>query len=316
MDLDGNRPLRIQRVLLQVLAWNMLLSLVKIVLGISSGLLNITADGVHSIGDSLSNLIGLIANTLAKKTGDDKYPYGYEKFETVGALLIVGVIAFSALQILIEAVKKLFSSENVAVHPTMLVILAVTIVLNFLLSRWEYRKGLLLGSQILETDATEKKSDVLISLGIFAGLVLMKLGIIPSKTWCDAVITLVIVGFLVRVVIDAAKEPIAILCDAQVEPPEKIKEIVMSVEGVRFCHGVRSHGRKNSYFLNLDIGVAPEITVQYAHDSISHEVKRRLRDALSGLKYACIHIEPDTPEARVRQHSIFRERDPYDHPVV
>lgn len=312
MELES-RSRKIRAVLWQVLAWNLLLSVLKVALGLGFGLLNLVADGIHSVADSLSNVVGLIATKFTAKKEDEDFPFGYEKFETVGAFIIVGVMSFGVLQIFLEAVKKLFTNEPVAVQPVILWVLAVTIVCNYLISFWENKKGVGLKSEVLVADAAETKSDAWVSLAVLAGLTLMKLGWIPSTSRGDALVTLAVVYFLVRLILKVAKEPVRVLCDAQVIDPEEIKDIVMSVPDVKFCHGVRSHGRKASYFLNLDIGVSAETTIKDAHDIICHAVKAKLRYALPGLKYASIHIEPDTDEGRERRRSSFRDRDSYDH---
>src|SRR3989344_784245 len=294
----------IQKVLIRVLICNVLLCVGKIVIGLSTGLLNILADGVHSVGDSASNLVGLAANKYASKTEDDKYPYGYGKFETVGALFIVCLIICGTTKILWDAVAKLFSgSEPVSVDTSVLIFVLATIIFNLLISRWENGKGVLLKSQVLVSDAAETRSDVWVSFSVFAGLVLMKSGLLPSTSRTDAIVTLVVVGFLAHLIKEAAKGPVAVLCDAQAEDPEKVRQIVLAVPGVRFCHGIRSHGSAAAYFLNLDIGVAPELSIQEAHDVVCHNVKVALRDNLPDLKYACVHIEPDTPSARERRGS-------------
>ncbi|MDO8504591.1 MAG: cation diffusion facilitator family transporter [Candidatus Liptonbacteria bacterium] len=304
----------IQKVLIRVLVWNLLLSAGKIILGISTGLLNVLADGIHSIGDSASNLVGLAANKYAGKTEDDRYPYGYGKFETVGALFIVCLIVCGTAKIAWDACAKLFSaSEPVSVNMFTLAFIGVSIVCNLFISRWEKRKGLQLKSDVLTSDAAETRSDVWVSASVFAGLLLMKLGVLPSTSRIDACVALVVVVFLCYLIKEAAEEPIAILCDAQAEDPDKIRQIAMAVSGVMFCQAIRSHGPKAAYFLNLDIGVSPDLTIEYAHDVICHNVKVALRDNLPYLKYACIHIEPDTPAARVRKNSAFRGRDSYGH---
>lgn len=306
----------IKRVLIRVLVWNLLLCVGKIILGLTTGLLNVLADGIHSIGDSASNLVGLAANKYASKTEDEKYPYGYGKFETVGALFIVSLIICGTVKIAWDAVAKLLSkTEPVTVHIPVLVFIGATVVCNIFISWWENKRGVALKSQVLISDAAETRSDVWVSLSVFVGLLTMKLHILPSTSRTDACVTFVVVGFLAHIIKEAAEGPIAVLCDAQAEDPEKIRRIVMAVPEVRFCHAIRSHGSAAAYFLNLDIGVAPELSVLYAHDVICHNVKIALRENLPDLKYACVHIEPDTPPARERKRSAFRERDSFDHPA-
>ena len=54
---------KIQRVLKRTLFLNFLVCIIKIALGMFTGILAITADGIHSLGDSLSNVAGISVPT-------------------------------------------------------------------------------------------------------------------------------------------------------------------------------------------------------------------------------------------------------------
>ena len=76
----------VRRVLLLTLVLNVLVVLLKFVVGWWTGSLSLLADALHSITDSANNVLGLVTNQLASPVPDRDHPYGHQKYEAVGAL--------------------------------------------------------------------------------------------------------------------------------------------------------------------------------------------------------------------------------------
>ena len=87
---------QVEQVLSFTLILNLLVAVGKIVVGLMSGALAITADGVHSLTDGAGNIAGLVAIRIADRPPDDNHPYGHRKFETLSALLIGGLLLLTA----------------------------------------------------------------------------------------------------------------------------------------------------------------------------------------------------------------------------
>src|SRR5206468_12593857 len=76
----------IARVMWIILGLNLIVALAKLLYGYRSGAIAITADGIHSLLDSASNVIGLIGISVAGRPADSNHPYGHRKYETFAAL--------------------------------------------------------------------------------------------------------------------------------------------------------------------------------------------------------------------------------------
>ena len=62
-----------------------------------------SADGLHSLFDSTSNIIGLVGISLAARPPDKEYPYGHAKFETFASLGIAVLLFASSIQLVLAA---------------------------------------------------------------------------------------------------------------------------------------------------------------------------------------------------------------------
>src|SRR3989338_8552110 len=88
---------------------NLAVALAKVAVGALTGLLNLVADGIHSLGDSVSNIIGIVGIRLGDRPADDKYPYGYSKFETVATIVVSAMLLVAAIEILEAAWRRAFA---------------------------------------------------------------------------------------------------------------------------------------------------------------------------------------------------------------
>jgi cation diffusion facilitator family transporter len=303
-----NRLARINRVLSVTFCLNLLVCLVKIVLGLLTGVLAITADGIHSLGDSLSNIVGFIGIRLARKEPDEKYPYGYDKFEAVATFVIASIISVTFYKVVESGIERILNPRPVSFEPIILILMLLTTAVNAFVVWYEGGAGKRLQSNLLVADASETKGDIFVSLGVIAGVYFIgRLGI----PWLDGAITLVIAGFIFKIIMEIFRSTSKILCDAQVVDPKSIKDVVMSIPDVKFCHAIRSRGSEAGFYLDFHLGVDESMQINKAHDEICHKVKARLLDIYPSMKAANIHLEPDNDAGRERKNSAFRQRDKY-----
>lgn len=76
----------VRQVLLITLCLNIVVVILKLVAGMLAGSLSIISDTVHSTGDSINNIVGLVVMKYATAEPDEGHPYGHAKFETLAAL--------------------------------------------------------------------------------------------------------------------------------------------------------------------------------------------------------------------------------------
>jgi len=299
------RLVKINRVLILTMFLNLFVCLLKVVLGLVTGSLTIMADGLHSLGDTLSNIVGMVGIKLAQKQPDKKYPYGYEKFEAVATLIIAGLISITFFEVMKSGIERLLNPQVVEISPLVLLLMAVSVGVNIFVVWYESRASKRHRSELLHADASESRTDIYISIGVMIGIFFMYQGMY----WLDGVITIIVGLFILKVIIDIIISTVKVLADGQIIDPEEVEKIVLSVPGARFCHSIRSRGREDAFYIDLHLGVDPNISVEEAHDEICHSVKLALEEHYSTLKSAQVHIEPDNESGRHRSRSVFAKNE-------
>ncbi|MCC6405189.1 MAG: cation transporter [Candidatus Yanofskybacteria bacterium] len=311
MEYRHERLGAIQGVLWRTMALNLTVAVLKTVGGLVTGITAIWADGLHSIGDSLSNIVGLLGVRLARREPDEEYPYGYDKFESIATLVITGIIFVTLFEVIRAGIARLREPSDAIVNGTTIALLVSSMTINLFVVWYEGRAGKRLKSELLIADSNETKSDVFVTLGILSGVSTM--AIFPALAWLDGVLTLLVACAIGHVIYEIVTSTARVLGDAQVVDPRRVHAIATAVPGVQFCHAIRSRGRETGFYLDLHIGVEPTITIEEAHDVVCHNVKRALYDTFPELKSAHIHIEPNNEKGRTREGSVFATRDPYGH---
>jgi cation diffusion facilitator family transporter len=300
----------IQNVLAITFLMNLTVCLIKIILGFITGILTISADGFHSLGDSLSNIVGFLGIRLARKEPDDKHPYGYDKFESMATLVIAALISITCYKVFESGIDRLFNPHWAQANYIVILAMIGSMVINILTIVYEGGAGRRLKSELLIADSNETKSDLFVSGAVIAVIILINQ---TGWLWLDGTLTIGIGLLILKIIYDIFRSTAKILADAQVVDPAIVVQVIMNVPDVKFCHAIRSRGREEGFFLDCHLGVNRNITIEKAHDDVCHRVKKALHEKFPGLRSANIHLEPDNDHGLTRANSVFRKRDSYDH---
>ncbi len=281
---------QVRRVFSLTLALNLVVALAKIVLGALTGVLAITADGVHSLTDASGNVAGLIGLRLAAKPPDDDHPYGHARYETLAALAIGLLLLLSAWEIGSELVDRL-SHGAPEITPLIWAVLLATLTVNVLVSRYQRFHGQRLNSPALIADARHTQSDVWVTLAVIISTVLIAL---TGWGWVDVVTTLVVVALIVRAAWDIIRQTTRVLADTAPYTAEQILPLIDHplIAGVE---RVRARGTPDAAYIDVDVRVAPDMTVSET-TAITDSIRERLHSALDGVEEVEVHYQAAEPE--------------------
>ena len=278
---------QVKHVLWVVLFLNVIVSVGKIVLGLITKSNSVLADGFHSVADSTSNIIGLVGIAAAMAPVDRDHPYGHKKFETMAALGIAGLLGLTVVTILHEAYERILNPVIPEVNIYSFLVMAVTIVVNIMVVRYEKRQGVALQSDILLSDSYHTATDILVSISVILTLVAVKLG----WFWLDTVAAIIIAVMIGIAAWKIIKQGSMVLCDQAILSEEAIIGLAMEVDGDQGCHKVRSRGRQDDLQIDLHIQVDSAATIDEAHQ-IGHCVADAVRQEFEGVSDVVVHVEP------------------------
>jgi cation diffusion facilitator family transporter len=274
---------------LWIVLWlNVAVAAAKLAVGFGFNLMALVADGVHSVLDASSNIVGLVGVSLAARPPDPRHPYGHRRFESLAALLIGGLIASAFFQIVARLWANLRGeTEAPEVTWTAAIVVAVTILVNAGISRYETAQGRLHGSAVLLADSAHTKSDALASIAVLVSFG----GVAFGFRWADSVGALVVAYFVGRTAWSVIRNSVLALSDSAQLSEQDVEQIAMAVPGVRGVHKVRSRGEPSAVQLDLHIQLDAHLSLVDAHRK-THEVKEQLMRSFPTVFDVVIHTEP------------------------
>ncbi|MBU5336892.1 cation diffusion facilitator family transporter [Intestinibacter bartlettii] len=279
---------KVKNVLLLILVANLAVTIMKLIVGSYIQSTSVLADGFHSFSDSASNIVGIIGISIAQRPKDKRHPYGHTKFEVLSSLFIGIMMVFIALKIVTEAILKIKDPESLNMTNVSFVILIITLIINIVVSKYEYSVGKKMNSYILISDSLHTRSDVYVSIGVLVTLICIKLGFPPV---IDKVVSFVVGIFILHGAYEIFKSTIKILVDGAVIEENKIKEIVKEFNEIKEIKNIRSRGSQNDIHVDIDILVEPDMTVEKSHE-LSHKIENTMREKINRNIQVTTHIEP------------------------
>jgi len=277
----------VRRVFIGLLVANLAVVAAKSLVGLRAGSLAILGSALDSSVDALNNVLALIVVRVAAKEPDEDHPYGHGKFETLGALAIVGFLSITCFELIRGAVNELLQGAHpVGVTDSQLAVLVLTLGVNVVIAWYENRRGRELRSELLVADAAHTRADALITVAVLAGVLFARQG----WWWIDPVVAIAVALVIVLVAYRILVRTVPVLVDQRALPTGEIRQTAETVPGVKSAYGIRSRGPSDLRYAEVTIAVDPRADVAAAH-AIADQVEERLKQDLQ-LHEVTVHVEP------------------------
>lgn len=239
--------------------------------------------------DLLASLVTLFAVGLAATPADEDHRFGHGKAEAIAALMQTLLIIGSAVAILWRAIASFGITDLPRAPEVGIGVSIVGIVLTLALVTWQKSVVRRTGSIAISTDSLHYQSDLLLNSAVIIAFVL---DVLLGLHGADALLGIAIALWIAWNAIRSARQALDMLMDRE-WPPERrarVAEIALSVPGVEDVHDLRTRSSGVADFIQFHIWLAPEMTVQAAHDVVD-AIEARLQSEFSGAEFF-IHIDP------------------------
>ncbi|MBI2678561.1 MAG: cation transporter [Candidatus Koribacter versatilis] len=261
---------------------------IQLAIVLLSNSISLLADTIHNFADAATAIPLGIAFLLMRRPPAKRFSYGYGRVEDFAGIVIVLIILASAGVAAYEAIQRLLHPEPV----THLAAVIVASIIGFLgnegVAIFRIKVGREIGSAALMADGYHARTDGWTSLAVLFGA----LGVYFGYPKADPVIGLLITAAILVIVWQSAKDVLLRTLDA-VEPDvlEELRHSALHVDGVREVTEVRARWLGHRLVAELNVAVAPELTVDRAH-AIAADIHAELMRHLKFLSRASVHIDP------------------------
>ena len=291
---------------------NVLLFLGKLLAGVATGSLAVTADAVNNLSDAGSSVVTLLGFKLAAKTPDRDHPFGHGRLEYVSGLVVSMAIILMGVELARSALEQILYPKPVDFTPLAGAILLLSIAVKTYMALYNRSVGRRIGSAAMSAAARDSLGDCLATAAVLLGGLAGRLWDVQIDGWCGGAVAL----FILWSGVGAAKETIDPLL-GQPPSPEfvaRVRELTLSYPEIIGIHDLIVHdygpGRR---IISLHAEVPASGDILALHDVVD-AAERRLGEEMGCL--ATIHMDPvvndggATTEARERVQAGVQGIDP------
>lgn len=284
------------RVAMTSLLAAILITALKVVVGVATGSLGILAEAAHSGLDLIAAGATWLAVRAADQPADADHLFGHGKIENLSALFEVLLLLITCGWIVYGAVGRLLAADvHVTVGVWSFAVMALSIVVDFSRARALRRAAVRHSSQALEADALHFETDIWSSLAVIVGLSCVAVGerwpALAVLKHADALAALAVAVIAASVTLRLGMRSLRALADAA--PPgmeQKIKDAVEAVPGVVDCHSIRVRTAGPRVFIDAHMTVDGDKPLAEAH-KMADQAERAVARAIPNSDIT-IHAEP------------------------
>lgn len=278
---------------------NILLSALKIAIGILGGVLSVTADGLNNLADAGSSVVTLIGFKLAGKPADRDHPFGHGRMEYISAFIVSFLILLVGFELLKDSATALRDGVAASEFSTVSIIaLVASIVTKCWLYFFNRKIGKTIESTALVATAKDSLNDCIATGAILLAAVISKFVALPFNL--DAVMAIGVALFILWSGFSSARDTLNEILGGPPEPQliKDISDIISSFDEFYGIHDLIVHnygpGRQ---FASVHVEVPHNADIVACHEKI--DLCEKLVAEKLGINLV-IHMDPiDTNDEAV-----------------
>mgnify|MGYP002765409228 FL=1 len=284
--------------------FNIILFVGKLLAGIITSSISITADALNNLSDAGSSIVTLAGFKLAAQKPDSKHPYGHGRIEYLAGLAVAAVILIMGFELFRDSIGKVLHPQDTEFSYVVIFILLASILVKCYMAYYNYSIGKEIDSAAVRAAAMDSMSDCIATGAVLVTTVLNHLYGWQLDGYCGILVSF----FIMYSGIQAARDSVDPLLG--IEPDEEflqqIEDISLSFdENIVGIHDLMVHdygpGRK---IISLHAEVPADSNMIQIHDVIDNLEKKLSKDL--GCM-ATIHMDPvavNDPEVKELKHKV------------
>jgi len=268
-------------------ATNFVLFIFKLWVGILSGSIALIADAWHTLSDSISSIVVVIAVKLSSKKPDKEHPFGHGRWEQIGAIFIAFILAVIAYDFIKDSIIRFNNREEAHFGVIAYVVTFISILVKEALAQYAFYIGRKTGNISIRADGWHHRTDALSSFIVLVGMFFAK-----TFWWIDSVLGIIISLMLAYIAYEIVKESVEKLLGEE-PSPELINKITESVRAVYpsdlQLHHFHIHNYVSHQELTLHIKLDKNLSIETGH-KIATDIENTVKEQFGII--ATVHVEP------------------------
>lgn len=251
---------------------NLVLTVGKIFVGIISGSMSIVSEGIHSSMDLVTSLIAFFSVRKSSQPPDKDHAFGHGKYEDASGMIEALAMFVAGAIIIWEGANRVINNESAIDYNYLhlgIIVMLISTIMNFAVSQHLINVAKKTDSIALEIDGWHLRSDVLTSLGVLAGVVVLYF---THLAWIDLAIAIAIGCILLWKSFKLIRKSFGHLMDHSLSD-EDIAHITRIIErhnaSFTSYYGLKTRKAGPDKFIEVHITMPPNTDLAAAHQVAS-----------------------------------------------
>ncbi len=252
---------------------NVLLGVMKALIGLSIHSVAIVADAANNLSDTASNVVTLIGFKLSSRPADKEHPYGHGRYEYLSSMIVSVFILLVGYQVIVSSGKSLIHPKIVILTPISIIVMIVSVFVKAWMAQFNKTIGGRIDSQALLSAAVDSKYDAIITLTVLICTALSDWLHLP---WLNGAAGLIVGVIILKAGWDCLMDSVNPLIGSPADPKriEEIRNKILSYDHVLGVHDLVLHE------------YGPDCTFASAHVEMPAEMSLvQLHEILDNMQY-------------------------------
>lgn len=274
---------------------NIVVCLMKLILGLIFGLISLVADGLNNLTDAGSSIVSLVGFKLSTKPADSSHPFGHARIEYIAGLIVSLIIVFVGGELIISSVQDIISSFSEEFVPLSdlyfyitLCALAVSILIKLYQGLFYKKIAKRISSATLLAAGCDSRNDVIATSAVLVGLIISKIFSFYIDGYLSLIVGLFILVNGIKLIIETSNPLIG------EKPSEELIqqfiEIIKREKNILGYHDLQIHSYgPNIYFATCHVEIDARKNILETHDLIDN-VEKEIQRELNVI--TTLHMDP------------------------
>lgn len=294
------------------IAVNLLVSAVKIAIGLLTSSIAILSDGAHNMADAASSVLTIVGTKLSARKPTRKHPFGFGRIEYLTSLVVAALILYTGFEFFVSAVKLIFEPAQLDISYVSLVIICVAAVLKYILGAYTVRVGKKVDSLSLTAVGMESCNDSYISaLTLLTALIFIFTGF-SIDAYAGIITSVIIIKAGLEILSDTVSRLLGKAGDRELA--DSLYKEIRSTPGILNAADMMLHNYgPDAYSGSVNLEIDHKMTMEEVY-SIVHELQLRIMHQYGvTMVFGLYAVDADSEDSRRMRAAIASFVSGYEH---
>lgn len=287
-ELD-ERSSTIKKVSIMGIIANLLLLVIKVIVGFMARSQAMIADALNSAGDIFASFMSYIGAKISSKPNDDDHPHGHGKAEYVFTQLISISMIVASVMMINSSIESIINKAHIEFSIWLIVVCVITILIKVLLYFYTKFNSKKYNSLLIQASMEDHRNDVFVTLGTVVSIISSYFGFY----FIDGIVGILISCWIAYAGFNLFKSAYKVLMDTNIDE-EKQQEIIKKVlefKDILHVDSIISKPIGNKNIIILKVSMDGNMTINLSHD-IAGKIKDDLINQFDYIYDVIVHINP------------------------